>query len=560
MAITWREQMRAARREFLGIVSQADREIVGIYRRAAEEMARQARNARAGSLTERWLTDYRQSLEETVGQLRRDIYGIVTDGMDKSARIPVRETGDWMEHTLQAAGVGVDGSFRSVLSRAPTEAIRSILEGRMYRDGVTLSRRIWNETGRLQWGIEDVITQGLAQQQGLKEISRALEQYLEPGEAAPIDIRRLYPNMGEPAKGGRPIPATYQIEYNSMRLARTAINHAHWGGNRAAAKLNPLCAGMQWILSDSHFERQIRKFGPDVCDDYAKHDEGLGIGVYPIERLPMPHPQCLCRQEQALPSIDEAVARLKRWLDGGSDPALEQGFQRAQRLGRMESPTTNAFRVSDGLPIIQNSPEALGRDVLNAISETSGKMFADYPVLEKLIDNLYVQPEGGVAAFGSWRDSITGVFRSGVALDPEKWRSMSSIRSFMEASVRAGEAKGVTDPMAILAHEYGHGLHTAVALKDAGYILGSPMSDGQLRAYETARRAIAQDVFTGIDAFAGAEYNTADAIYRSIREEMGDRATHSGGEFIAQSVAMVYNGTAGPIARQVVEFLRRRLM
>jgi hypothetical protein len=91
---------------------------------------------------------------------------------------------------------------------------------------------------------------------------------------------------------------------------------------------------MRWFLCADLFTRQIAKWGPDVCDDYAKHDEGLGLGVYPVDKLPMPHPQCLCRQEQVIPTTDDAVARLNRWLNGGSDPALEQGFQLAKKVGR----------------------------------------------------------------------------------------------------------------------------------------------------------------------------------------------------------------------------------
>lgn len=332
MNIDWRRRMAASRREMLGLISTADREIVGIYHRAAEDLARKARDARAGGLTERWLTDYSRSLTDTIGQMRLDIYGIAQDAVERSAQIPAKATRDWMARAVEASGMSVDKTFTAVLSHAPTDAIRAIIEGRMYRDGVSLSRRIWNNTGRLQHSIEDVITQGLAQQASLPEISRALEQYLNPDERAPIDIRRLYPNMGEPARGGQPIPRTYQVEYNSLRLARTAINHAYWGANKAAAKLNPLCQGMLWILSADHFTRQIAKFGPDVCDEYVKHDEGLGVGVYPVDKLPLPHPQCLCRQEQVLPTTDEAVDRLNRWLAGGSDPALEQGYQRAQRM------------------------------------------------------------------------------------------------------------------------------------------------------------------------------------------------------------------------------------
>ena len=322
------------RREQLGLISQADKEIMGIYQRAAEDLARKAGQARSGGLTERWLSDYTKSLNDTIGQMRQDIYGAVKGGAANAAKLPVGVTEDFMAAAMERAGV--DATFRGTLSRAPTDALRAIIDGRMYRDGVTLSRRIWNDTGRLQHGVEDVITQGLAQQASLTEISRALETYMEPGERAPVDIRRLYPNMGEPAKGGQPIPATYQVEYNSLRLARTAINHAYWGANKAAAKANPMCLGMQWILSPDHFSRQVEKWGPDVCDDYAKHDEGLGVGVYPVDKLPLPHPQCLCRQDQVLPTLDEAVDRLNKWVAGGSDSALDQGFALAKKRAALD--------------------------------------------------------------------------------------------------------------------------------------------------------------------------------------------------------------------------------
>ena len=46
----------------------------------------------------------------------------------------------------------------------------------------------------------------------------------------PVSWLTLYPD----------IPFDRQIDYNAQRLARTAINHAYWAANMAAAKAKPV--------------------------------------------------------------------------------------------------------------------------------------------------------------------------------------------------------------------------------------------------------------------------------------------------------------------------------
>ena len=114
-----------------------------------------------------------------------------------------------------------------------------------------------------------------------------------------MDWRSLYPDT----------PFEMKVDYNAARLARTAINHVYWQTGINAAKENPFCKAMHWELSDAHYERQVAHWGEDECDVYARHDEGLGRGNFPVDRLPRPHPNCLCIQYEALPEPEEAAAR-----------------------------------------------------------------------------------------------------------------------------------------------------------------------------------------------------------------------------------------------------------
>ena len=539
--------MRAAQKTHLGNIRTTDKAIVGIYQRAAQQLAAKAGKAKSGSLTERWLKGYEEAMRSIMGEMHESIFGTLRSGALRSAQLSVDTTGTWLGTALHNAGMG--DSFRGVLSSVPTAALKSILDGKMYSDHRSLSKRIWNDTGRLHYGIEEVVSQGIAQKQSAFQLAKALEAYVNPDAALPYDWREVYPD----------IPFPLKVDYNAQRLARTAINHAYWGANKMAAELNPLCYGMQWLLSDSHYSRQIVPFGRDVCDEYAVHDEGLGVGVYPIDKLPLPHPHCLCAQVQAVPPMDQAVDRLNDWLDGDSDPALDRGFDRWISEGapkRMD----NKRRFMDGkkLRVINKSGAALDRNVIAGIEQTGARLIADFPTLGKLVGNVYLQPEPGIAAFGVGVNPL-GIFESGIALDLSTWGSMDALRDVLNSALDSDHTKGTDDPFFIFSHEVGHALHAALALKDIGYEMGGVMTQEQIAAYQVAMDKIAHEAFVGTGIFSGTEYDTPEMIYQSIAAEMGWRGREPG-EFIAQAVAMVYNGRGDhPISDEIVRWLKRRL-
>lgn len=322
--------MRTARRELLSQISITDRLIKQLYRRAAKAIEQQIAAAKAGSLTERWLTAYKAELDKEIQRLGEGIYTATVNGARRAAEARVECEQEYLRQV--AARAGVDDSFVSTLSSVPTEALRAMIDGRLYTDGRMLSQRIWSATGRLEGNIAEILQQGVAQQLDALTLAKQLEAYVNPSAACPVSWHTLYPD----------IPFDRKVDYNALRLARTAITHAHWAAEKAAAKKNPLCQGLKWNLSNSHYERQVEHWGEDVCDEYARHDEGLGEGVWPIDKLPLPHPQCLCYRTEVLPPMDEAVEilssradltdderHLRAWAKGeAKDDALEKDYQR----------------------------------------------------------------------------------------------------------------------------------------------------------------------------------------------------------------------------------------
>ena len=308
------DRMAQTRKSHLKNIDMTGKMIVGIYQRAAKDLAAKAASAKSGGLTERWALDYQRALERRMAQMRAELGTTIKNGMAASARLPGAAIEGWLDDALRM--IGVDGTFTGTLSHAPDAALRALLDGRMYRDGKSLSRRIWDKTAYLQGNIEEIVAQGIAQHRSALELARDLEDYVNPKAKMPVSWLKLYSD----------IPFDRQIDYNAQRLARTAINQSYWAAQIETGKANPFCRAIHWQLSPSHYERQVARFGEDVCDTYAAHEEGLGHGNWRIDRVPMPHAQCLCATWQVVPELDEVAERLSRWVDGGRDDELERAF------------------------------------------------------------------------------------------------------------------------------------------------------------------------------------------------------------------------------------------
>lgn len=157
-------------------------------------------------------------------------------------------------------------------------------------NGFTLADRIY-ANGRI--GVKKAaleVEKGLALQQSAKEIAGRVKGLFNP------DV-----------PGG--------TSYAAKRLARTEISNAHHETTIRMSKDKPWVIGFRWQLSSSHPR-------PDVCDALARHEEGLGRGVYGPKNAPSkPHPQCLCYLTHVVPDSDEFVNGLAKgdydnWLSG----------------------------------------------------------------------------------------------------------------------------------------------------------------------------------------------------------------------------------------------------
>lgn len=296
---------RKPRREMLREIRDTEKELLRIYEQAAEELSAKAAKAKPGGLTRRWQLEMERSVRQRMKEIGSAVEGRITSASRTASNLPVKSMADWLDTVLRRTGrMGPDTSFKTILGRISDEALEQIIQGRAYLDGKSLSRRIWSRIGRQEEGINQLLTQAVAQKKSAEALAKELHAYLAPS-----------------------VKDTPDASWYARRLARTSINHAYQLANNEASARNPFCTAMHWALSPQHFERQVRPFGTDICDEYAMHDEGLGVGNWPVRQTPLGHACCLCATYPVVPqSLEKCAEELRAWLDGAPNEKLEAAF------------------------------------------------------------------------------------------------------------------------------------------------------------------------------------------------------------------------------------------
>lgn len=300
------ELMRRARRDHLRNIRRASGEIASLYEDAAKELSAQAASMGRRTLSRRWAAEYADALKQRAAQLRAGLYDVTYQGLKRSANLPLAANGDFWE------SIGGQ-SFRDMFAVTPDDILANLINGQIYKDNMGLSDRIWRASGSFEKDIDYMVNRGIAEHKSAYELAKDLEQYVKPKARRDWDWGKVYPNL-----------AGKQVDYSAQRLARTSINHAYFLSNQKVCRQNPYIEAMHWQLSDSHDERQVIPFGPDECDEYAQHDEGLGMGNWKPEQIPLPHPQCLCIQYGVVTqSLEEIGDEIGRWIAGEPNVRLD---------------------------------------------------------------------------------------------------------------------------------------------------------------------------------------------------------------------------------------------
>jgi len=253
----------------------------------------------------------------------------------------------------------VDGVFEPQL-----QALVTAGEQQIYKDGLTLSSRIWKWDQDSRNGINDVLMKGIVNGDSAWNIAKELEQYLGTDQDCPRwaysrlygltktdiaqgDLHGLYSDKAlswETDSDGNRVPVTATpcdgkkgVSYNALRLARTEIQKAHALATDYVMAQQPWVQNEKINTSPSHGE-------PDECDEVAAGGDN-NDGIYPVGTIKLPlHPNCLCFKTADLIPEKEFTSKLNAWVKG--EGQWEELDNYAQMLGANTASPQDALNKS----------------------------------------------------------------------------------------------------------------------------------------------------------------------------------------------------------------------
>lgn len=299
----WQLQALQSRKKLLRALSVSDRHVAKIYNNALRRALRDYQaNRGVESLLEAIDTDFKDSI------LFRDLSLEIENAINTGAAAGITFSKDVSLDVLRAAGLEVAPMVRAM--NFQRQRAVAACHARIYRDGLTISDRIWRISEEARDSMKAIVQVGIGED--AVKVARALETYVNQGAAV---TAAKFPNMM--SRMGSRIPAN--IDYNALRLARTELTAAYSQGTIAAAKASPAIKNVKWVLSNTHPRT-------DICDQYA-HGGKNGDGVYAAGDCPISpaHPNCLCTIQPAPEDMDSLVKRLKEWRQ---DPSSQKDIEK----------------------------------------------------------------------------------------------------------------------------------------------------------------------------------------------------------------------------------------
>lgn len=234
--------------------------------------------------------------------LAQEISNATKDGIEKATAIGAEVNEKAIREIMGKAGITIKPSFHSLFNPIRSEMIEDIISGGLYKDGKSLSARIWNFTGKNQQDLQHMILKSIAEGKSAADLSSDLLEYVKHPKRRFTDWGKVYPRL-----------SGVNAEYNAMRLARTSINHAYQGSTIKSSALNPFVKGILWQSDMGHRTCELCK---------ERHGK-----IYPVDDVPLDHPNGLCVMIPHVPdSFDKMAGSLRNWLDGEENTILDDWF------------------------------------------------------------------------------------------------------------------------------------------------------------------------------------------------------------------------------------------
>lgn len=308
-----------ARKKFLKLNKSQEKEMLNLYKELAKKLQSDIATCRTKS-QEKYLNNLHQIVELNIQDLKGELNKVIKTNIETSSQIA--STTELAYYQAITDDVSLSAAFKGMVVNTSHETVKKLIQGQFYKDKTSLDQRLWNITDKSVKDIDTLIKVNVLRGANAKELAKQVEKYVNP-------LKKLEIKNDE-------VGFNKNVLYQASRLARTSITHSFRETQIQQAMDNPFNMGMKWELSPNH---RVRMHGKtDICDDYANQNNyELGTGIFPADKMPVGHPQCLCITYQVNTDIRSAMKELKTWTNGGTNEKLDKWYERVERSNKEES-------------------------------------------------------------------------------------------------------------------------------------------------------------------------------------------------------------------------------
>ncbi|KJZ83857.1 Exonuclease SbcC [Clostridium sp. IBUN62F] len=579
----YKKKVLEARKKILQLTIEQEKQINNIYAKSATRLIDEILELPDISRTRVHDIDIARLLNDYTKDLYKQLYPNIKDNTMESSIIQRQVILDYVDQVVKDRKLSE--IVKHNINNYSNTVVKNLVAGEYYKDGKTLSKRLWNLTSDNSNKIDEFIKMNIAGGANARKLANDLEVLINPKN------RLTTTNF----KAGFD---SYKVSYQAQRLARTSITHAAAETQIQTAKKNPFNRGMKWNLSPSHGARMHGK--QDECDDYAGNDSyGLGAGIFPADKTPIQHPNCMCYLTEWLVEIDDAISRINKWVEGNEDRELESwstDFNKGE--DNIKNKTSSSVKVNgkDGTIDI-NIPKSknknintnVGKDdiinnkksfkeatnikeaerysinslefnkvsfsgidlsVVNRINKTLTKTYDEYPMLKGFIQEIKTCKSGAPASAQiSYKN---GNLNTVLKLSRDDLNNLNDIDDMIKRCVEAKWWTPKDSIDGIVKHELGHMIEYASTLKMYGVDFDSnnsnlirkvfnAISNGELSA------EIKQEALMNLDI---------KDTKKTIVDNLSEYGTKNTKEFLAEAIS---EKEPRKLAQEVVKILKKKI-
>lgn len=579
----YKKKVLEARKKILQLTIEQEKQINNIYAKSATRLIDEILELPDISRTRVHDIDIARLLNDYTKDLYKQLYPNIKENMMESSIIQRQVILDYVDQVVKDRKLSE--IVKHNINNYSNTVVKNLVAGEYYKDGKTLSKRLWNLTSDNSNKIDEFIKMNIAGGANARKLANDLEVLINPKN------RLTTTNF----KAGFD---SYKVSYQAQRLARTSITHAAAETQIQTAKKNPFNRGMKWNLSPSHGARMHGK--QDECDDYAGNDSyGLGAGIFPADKTPIQHPNCMCYLTEWLVEIDDAIARINKWVEGNEDKELDgwitefntsdntdnkhgaelvkvngkdgtidinipksknknintnvgkddiinnkKSFKEATNIKEAERYSINSLEFN------KVSFSGIDLSVVNRINKTLTKTYDEYPMLKGFIQEIKTCKSGAPASAQiSYKN---GNLNTVLKLSRDDLNNLNDIDDMIKRCVEAKWWTPKDSIDGIVKHELGHMIEYASTLKMYGVDFDSnnsnlirkvfnAISNGELSA------EIKQEALMNLDI---------KDTKKTIVDNLSEYGTKNTKEFLAEAIS---EKEPRKLAQEVVKILKKKI-